>query len=173
MIAWSKLKKAVESHFALSVIGRVELRSTRYRKAHDDVGRGWITVDKKEAWNLCTFKYWHALYESKKKIQARRDVSIMDAYRLASTEIENQGILSQERFYDMLDEYCSLSIERALASENVLIQALAMLDKRLGKRKLRSLKLESNAHPMVQYFFKFRLKAEGIDTGGMNNEATH
>ncbi len=81
---WSKLKALVESHFAPSVAGRVELHSTHYRKAHDDQGRGWITVDKKEAWNLCTFRYWRALYESKTMIQASHQRPTLETYRLAT-----------------------------------------------------------------------------------------
>lgn len=160
---WSKLKTTIENHFAASVIGRVALHATRYRQAHDDEGRGWITVDRKEAWNLCTFRYWRALYETKEKFDTEPDVSAWEAYYLSAAEIEKQGILSLERFYITLEDYNNLSIKQALDSKSVLIQALAMLDKRLGKRRLRSLQLVPDAHPMVRYFYTFRLKAEGID----------
>jgi hypothetical protein len=162
-VRWSKLKTAIENRFAPAVIGRVELRATRYRQAHDDEGRGWITVDKKEMWNLCTFRYWRALYETKEKIEADQTVSVWEAYRLGAAEAEKQGTFSLERFCDTLEEYCNLSFVQALDSQNVLIQTLAMLDKRMGKRRLRTLHLDSNTHPMVRYFYEFRLKAEGID----------
>jgi hypothetical protein len=55
---WSRLKKQVESRFAPSVAGRVELRTTNYRHVHDGEGRGWITIDKEEVHNFCTLKYW-------------------------------------------------------------------------------------------------------------------
>ena len=61
---WTKLKKQVEQRFAPSVAGRVELRTTSYRHAHDFAGRGWITVDKAEVHNFCTHKYWVELGRS-------------------------------------------------------------------------------------------------------------
>lgn len=36
---WSKLKQQVEAMFPDGVPGRVELRTTRYEKAHDRFGR--------------------------------------------------------------------------------------------------------------------------------------
>jgi hypothetical protein len=45
---WSQMKKQVESFFAPSVAGRVELRSTSYRRSHDGEGRVWITLDGEE-----------------------------------------------------------------------------------------------------------------------------
>jgi len=44
---WSKLKKQIEDKFCESLKRRVELRSTRYRRAHDHDGKGWFTVDKR------------------------------------------------------------------------------------------------------------------------------
>ena len=43
---WSQLKKRIEESFADSVRGRVEVWNTRYRRAHDDAGEAWITIDK-------------------------------------------------------------------------------------------------------------------------------
>ena len=42
---WSKLKQRIEETFADSVRGRVELHQTRYRRAHDQAGELWITLD--------------------------------------------------------------------------------------------------------------------------------
>lgn len=47
-------KKRVGSFFHDSVKGRLELRSTNYRGAHDEEGRGYITFDKREVWSMCT-----------------------------------------------------------------------------------------------------------------------
>jgi len=55
---WSKLKSRIERFFAASVSGRVEVRTTSYRHAHDWEGRGWITLDGEKIGNICTRKYW-------------------------------------------------------------------------------------------------------------------
>jgi hypothetical protein len=57
-IQWSKLKKKAEQFFAPSVAGRVQLRATRYRGAHDQTVRGYITVDGTEVWRLRSNKWW-------------------------------------------------------------------------------------------------------------------
>ena len=53
VMRWSKLRQRVEAMFAEGVRGRVELRTTRYEKAHDRFGRSWITVDGREVANMC------------------------------------------------------------------------------------------------------------------------
>ena len=55
---WTKRKARVESMFSDVVKGRVELKSSRYRGSHDEVGRGYITFDKKEVWNMCTLTFF-------------------------------------------------------------------------------------------------------------------
>ena len=161
---WSKLKRRVESFLATSVAGRVELRSTRYRGSHDQEGRGFITFDKKEVWDMCTLRAWRSEYELQKQIEAQQEIRPIDAHELARQEIESQGLFSQYRFYESLEEYCNLSVEEAIDSENILIRALAMLDRRVGKRRLRSLGEEANIHPMVFRFYQFRCQAEGLSS---------
>jgi capsid protein len=54
---WSKAKQRVEVLFTPKASGRVELRTTNYRRVADWEGRGWITIDGVEAWNFCTMRY--------------------------------------------------------------------------------------------------------------------
>ncbi|NQT88950.1 hypothetical protein HQ560_19435, partial [bacterium] len=66
---WSKLKSQVEGMFADSVRGRVRLHSTRYRKAHDQDGRAWITIDGREIVNMPhIFKWIHERNELEAKL---------------------------------------------------------------------------------------------------------
>jgi len=55
----------------------------------------------------------------------------------------------------------SLSVNEMLRSEKVVIRALAMLDSRLGKRRLRTLQL-GDKHPLVRQFYDLRCEAESI-----------
>lgn len=75
----------------------------------------------------------------------------------------SQNIFSSHQFYEPFMEYGSLSIEEALSSENILIRAFAMFDRRLGKRRLKDLRLTSeNTHPLILEFYKIRCDVEGI-----------
>lgn len=49
-----------------------------------------------------------------------------------------------------------------LRSENGIVRGLAMLDGRLGKRRLRALVLPPNELPLVRTLYALRCEAEGI-----------
>jgi hypothetical protein len=167
---WSKLKKRVESRFAPSMAGRVELRTTNYRTAHDWEGRGWITIDKEEVHNFCTLKYWVERNALLLGIRAangatdRRDpaqrADYYHAYEQADAILEQRGILSQGWFENSLQEYLSLTIDEALAAENFLHRALAVIDRRLGKRRLKTLQLSPSERSLVVRFLELRRAAE-------------
>jgi hypothetical protein len=167
---WSRLKKQVESRFASSMAGRVELRTTHYRHSHDSEGRGWITIDKEEVHNFCTLKFWveqNALLEgirSANNVTDYRDPAQRDgyyhAYEQAEAILDQRGVRSQEWFENSLREYLSLTLEEGLASTNFLHRALAVIDKRLGKRRVKVLQLSQGEHPLVSRFLELRRAAE-------------
>jgi hypothetical protein len=167
---WSKLKKQVESRFASSMAGRVELRTTNYRHTHDSEGRGWITIDKEEVHNFCTFKFWieqNALLEgirSANNVTNYRDpaqrAGYYHAYEQAEAILDQRGVRSQGWFEESLRDYLSLTLEEGLASTNFLHRALAVIDKRLGKRRLKVLQLSPGEHPLVSRFLELRRAAE-------------
>lgn len=78
--------------------------------------------------------------------------------------LEDKGIFNVDLVYDAFIQYPQLSIDHALNSENVIIKAFALLDKRLGKRKLKNLRYSSNVHPLILEFYKLRCEVEGIRT---------
>lgn len=158
---WSNLKSRTEAFISPSLKGRVELRSTRYRGAHDQTGRGYIIVDGKEVWNMCTLSFWGAEYPRIDAIAQEKEISPAAAQVIADAQLEQEGVLPQWGFYRTLESYCNASIEASLESKNPLIKALAFIDARVGKRRLEKLDVTAE-HPMVQYFFNLRCEAEGI-----------
>lgn len=166
MRRWSKLKSRVEAFFAPSVAGRVELRIAGYRWDRDREGRGWITVDGVEVHNFCTFTQWREsaalqpdLVELSALPQAGSGASDHAGLPVGDL-LESRGVLSQQQFTQALVSYCNLSLEQALESELFVHRALAVLDGRLGKRRLASLRLSSAEHPLVARLLAFRLSAE-------------
>ena len=115
---WSKLKQQVEAMFADAVCGRVELRTTRYAKAHDRFGRSWITVDGREVSNMSNYLACGDLVADRSP--DRFDVGVFAGYDLPVA----------------MRAYLTLSIDAAIASPNPLIRALAVLDRRAGERRL-------------------------------------
>lgn len=153
---WSKLKQLIESSFTDKLKGRVTIYSTIYRTTGADKdGRGWIVVDKKEVFSACTSKWTNEMY-----VSHRFDGMDLDD---AIGELYNNGVMQQHEFYNALFEFISLPIDQALNSENVVIRALAMIDKRVGKRRLQKIKLKVEEHALVKTLYKLRCEVEGID----------
>jgi hypothetical protein len=169
---WSKLKKSVEAHFAPAVAGRVELRSTSYRHVHDGEGRGWITIDKEEVHDFSTLKYFverNNLAGGIRKANRAEDwmdpeqrAQYFEAGEAADEILEKKGVVSKGWYEWSLREYLELTVEDALASDNFIHRGLAVLDRRLGKRRLKEIELPPTEHPLVQRLLAFRRQAEGL-----------
>jgi hypothetical protein len=161
---WSKLKKQTEALFAPSMKGRVELRSTSYRKSHDEEGRGYVTIDGEDVWNMDTHSWWAKEHKAVAEISQREGLHPADVQPLAHKQLAEQGEYGQYAFYAALKIFCRSTVEECLASHDVLVRALAMCDRRLGKRRLVSLDVTDD-HPMVQRLYGLRLSAEGLERG--------
>ncbi len=169
---WSKLKKLIESNFAESVACRVELRSTRYRRAADEDGRGYITIDKKEVYSFCTIRHGIEYYGTANEIREinkctdysdpNQSEEYFDAYDEADKITKEKGLYSQYEFYGSLEEYLSLPFDRALESENLIIKSLAILDRRLGKRRILKMGDSVKGNPLLEHLFNLRCEAEGL-----------
>ena len=163
---WSKLKRNVESFFADSVKGRIGLHSTRYRTMHDHDGRAWITLDGKEVINMVHI--WKWLYELDKKAAALAGVNNLrerkkyEAFKKdAEKALEQDSFFMQSHLGGAMHDYQSMSIDNILSSENHIIRALGMLDRRFGKRRLKEFDVAFE-HYLVKTTYFFRAQAEGI-----------
>ena len=166
---WSKLKQTVEGRFADSLTGRVELHSTYYRHGGwDNLGRDWITVDKSEIANLCGYQFLNEQWEIVQAIRAghiapdERAGKWRSDYQQAEAIMHGRGALPRWDFHDALWDSLSLSIDDMLRSENGIVRGLAVLDGRLGKRRLRALVLPEDELPLVRTLYALRCEAEGI-----------
>lgn len=61
--------------------------------------------------------------------------------------------MRRELFARSLFDYTSMSVEDALASSNFLIRAVAILDRRMGKRRLERVSLANDENELVRLFF--------------------
>jgi hypothetical protein len=117
---------------------RVEFYCSNYRM-HDGIGRSYITVDGNEVYNMCTLK---------------RDFCRQP----------KEGVYSQVEFMKAVDQYLNSPIETSIKSDNTLIKVLVLLDRRVGKRTLLNMNnTMPNEEDIVQYFYKLRCDAEGIN----------
>lgn len=160
---WSKLKQTIEDKFADAVKGRVELFSTRYNKPNSSTGRGWITIDGEQIVNFSTMKsgeIYRCVYHEATPTDCVTHPAVPDEQRTPGQLIE-EGEFSRFDLHNCCFEYLNLTVEQGLAHESPLINLLAVLDKRLGKRRLPSLK-DQKHHPLVRRMLDFRLKVDGL-----------
>lgn len=175
---WTKVKRNIESLICDKLKHRLSIHLTQYNVSLGEQKRIWITLDKKEVFNASSANYlmehdklWteikketdkpfpYCLYECFPEFIGKTNDS-----DYTTVILEDKSIFNVEVVYDAFTQYPQLSIDNALNSESVIIKAIAMLDKRLGKRKLKNLKYSSNVNPLILGFYKLRCEAEGTMT---------
>lgn len=186
---WSKMKKTLEDFLCPSLKGRVSYGVTNYRKAHDEMGRAYIRVDSKEIINMCTIKKEMAIFKEQRTIKNSQDfvekqekedivfeilrkegfseecldsiIQNRETHDIAKENIESKGIFAQYDFWRAAEAFLNLSIEDALKSTNTLIKIFALMDRRVGKRTLNSIKeFIQSENQWVQTFYQIRIEAD-------------
>ena len=169
---WSQLKKRIEGGFADSVAGRVQVWTTRYRGAHDAEGEAWITIDKQRVSSMGTCSYFIEQHKEATRIREasgcldhldpEQQVGYFAARREAERIVDEKNLFfTLWEFNHALFEFLNLSIDDAIASDDPIIRALVMLDRRFGKRRLKAFD-DSEQPPLVRTLYRFRCKAEEI-----------
>lgn len=73
------------------------------------------------------------------------------------------GVFDQRCFYNAFYEFDNQSIEDSLKSDDLLVRVFAILDRRIGKRRLKLMQETIEIDPETfQEFFMIRAKAEGL-----------
>lgn len=73
------------------------------------------------------------------------------------------GIFDQRCFYNAFAEFDQQSIEMSLKSENLIVRIFAVLDRRVGKRRLALMKETIAEEPdTFREFYAIRMRAEGL-----------
>lgn len=186
-MSWSKVKQQLESFLCPALHGRVEYRATSYRYLLDKAGQCYITVDKKNVLNMShptsPIKWYQSELEIKNDalIQIHISAEDMEAIRkatngnipedrlkviaksrkisaLAKELLSTQSSLSKSNFITVATKFLSISITESLESNDILLNVLALVDRRVGKKRLLSMSEKMKAkHPIVQYFYELRL----------------
>lgn len=168
IMKWSKLKQLVEERVTASMRPRFAIYSTAYGNC--SCGHAWITIDKKLIANFCT----RAFYNRDPKFESRDGRWFKwkpgevpaDLPKKVKKYYENQpveyGELRRQDVYKACWEFIhDLSINEALESDDPLIQTLAVIDSRVGKKRMTKINIDE-LHPLAQRLFLLRAESEGI-----------
>ena len=158
MASWFAMRKKLETEYlAESLRGRISYFTTRYTKAHDQMGRAAILLDGKEVLKGCCYNYYKNEHMVDEYHRQKR-WGICDGMNLAA------GMLDGPDLYNAYYIYDNQSVEKSLCSENMLVRIWAVLDRRVGKRRLVAMAdAMSNEHEILRFFYRVRMEAEGLE----------
>ncbi|MDQ0091392.1 hypothetical protein J2T12_004829 [Paenibacillus anaericanus] len=186
-MSWSKLKQQLESFLCPALYGRVEYIASSYRYLPDKPGICYIAVDKKNMLNMSDRTTSIRWYQTELEIKNDSDIQIpinneeFEAIRkdtkgvvpedrlkviarsrkiseYAKELLSAQSSLSKSNFIVVATKFLSTSIEESLESNDILLNILALVDRRVGKKRILNMSEKMKLkHPIVQYFYELRL----------------
>jgi len=185
-MVWNKLKQQLESFLSPSLKTKLSYLASGYRYLPDKPMHNFIVIDKKEIFNMkdkSTNVIWYQTEQDVKNddsIIIEVSVDEIEAIRKASNNKipdERLAIIARDRkiatlakdllsaqqnlvktdFQKVATRFLSDSIEHSLDSDDILLNVLAIIDRRVGKKRLQSMNKEMKMkHPIVQYFYQLR-----------------
>ena len=191
MATWSKVKQQMEGFLAESLVGKVQYSSSSYRYSKDKGGQCYLKVDSIEVFSmakkiegviwcktdlevkknqriLCsvTDEEIEKLKVAKPMIPEERLVVILKEQKInecAKRIIAAQNQLMKSDFINKTTEFMGTSIDKSIESDDILLNVFALIDRRMGKSRLRKIRDNiTQKHSIVQYFYQIRCEAEGI-----------
>ncbi|WP_314049286.1 hypothetical protein [Peptostreptococcus stomatis] len=162
MATWSGIRKKLESEYlAKSLQGNIQYYATTYTRSHDHEGRAAIRYDGKEIIKGCYWYNWTKAGQFPKDEKYERRMREENAF-MDDTALK-LGVFDQRSFYAAFQEFDQQSIEKSLKSENLIVRIFAVLDRRVGKRRLLMMKDTIEQEPNTfKEFYAIRARAEGI-----------
>ena len=139
MSTWSGIRNKLEHDYLCPALrGRIQYFAASYRESHDQTGRAAIRLDGVEVLRSSYYAY-EQNYWNRYQALRREGVGEDDPkapFRLAHEGTLNDGCFDNNFLYEAFHEFDNQSIEKSLVSENPLVRIFAILDRRVGKRRL-------------------------------------
>lgn len=162
MATWSGIRHKLEQDYLAEALrGRIQYFATTYSGSPDHEGRAAIRLDGEEIVRGNYYNQWLKAAQLPRDEKYEQRMSQEHPF-MDETALE-WGLFDQRSFYQAFAEFENQSIEESLASENLLVRIMALLDRRVGKRRLRAMgaSMQTEA-PILKFFYTLRLEAEGI-----------
>ena len=173
---WSKLRTTIKSLICEELRGRVDFHVSRYHDRGSARARiGAITVDAKPVLGLSYDRFcresdgWFASLRRGEKWGSWAGPSSAET---EWSEYQKDEIHAPQQFGDAMRAYLDMPVEQALASANPFIRALAIIDRRVGRRTIEGLKIGEAGHSLVREFYRLRMQALATKRRVARGEAT-
>lgn len=157
--SWKGMKKYLEKEMLCEALrGRISYDFTWYPAFGGLSAVFTVLLDGRPA------KKFGAAYAWKMLTQQCFEIQHIDA--VGSVPLSAREEYTDWEFSDALQAYRNQPIDQSIASENPIIRMFAIVDRRIGKRRLERLKDEVDQQPKwLRHLYVARLQAEGIITG--------
>lgn len=179
---WNKLRKQLESFLSPSLKCVVSYAQAGYRYRTDKKTQCYLLVDKKEVMNQQKdlIEWFENDASAKKYLESRIrvDETAIEAVRKNHANIPEERLeviaknnqvnekakevfkaqqdLYKTDFQNVAAEYLKLSVDECLNSHDIILNILAIMDRRVGKNRLKKMDFRTK-HPAVQYFYYLRI----------------
>lgn len=163
---WSGIRNKLENHYlCLALRGHIQYFATSYSKSADHEGRAAIRLDSVEVLRSNYYDYYQNYWDRYRQLCSSlpADYDAALPFQLAYKGALNDGCFDQWFFYEAFHLFDNQSIEKSLIGENPLVRIFALLDRRLGKRRLLALEdMMEQELDWVRAFYVIRMQAEGL-----------
>jgi hypothetical protein len=151
--SWSGMKKYLEQEMLCEALrGRVTYDLTRFRPAGDEGAVFTVSLDGQPVKRFGFHLAAKAMRDQGFDIRHAWDISF-----------EQRDEYTDDEFAEALKTYRNQPIGTSVDSDNPIIRMFAILDRRVGKRRLERLKDEAAQQPgWLKPLYLARLQAEGI-----------
>lgn len=185
-MAWSKTRKQLDSFLYPGLQDILVYEATGYRYIPEKSGMNYMTINKKKIFNMFDKTTKIKWYQTEQEIKNDKSIFLpISVEEIEMMRIENndtvpedrlkimarnkkivilakellaaQSALTKSDFQATANKYLSNSIDESLESSDILLNILAIVDKRTGKKRLIKISdMIKMKHPVVQYFYNLR-----------------
>ncbi|HBS85557.1 MAG: hypothetical protein A2W91_17250 [Bacteroidetes bacterium GWF2_38_335] len=159
IMIWSKIRKELHDRLADNLKSRLNYHMTSYKNSTGYIGRAWITYDGVEVINFSNLETWSE-FKSLSNLTVGTNYSThspVDESKRTEGLLMEKGEFSKYDFGESAWQFINLDIESAIESENAILRALAVLDRRVGIKRLEKIEIKEK-HPFVLNLIKLRRK---------------
>ena len=186
-MVWNKMKQQLEGFLTPVLIGQVAYRASGYRYRKDKPFHCFITIDQVEVFNMTEVSLAIPWYQTEQEIKndtnRRLPVSqdeidlvrskssgkvpeerlkvIAESHKItayAQEILQAQQRMQKTDFQEAANRFLTRPIEESLASDEILLNVMAIIDRRVGKKRLVNMRdAMVMKHPVVQYFYQLRM----------------
>jgi len=157
-VQWSKLRAAVRSLICPELRGRVDFHVTGYHQRRSTrVRSGEITLDGEPVLHL---SYDRFCREGDGWFASVRGLSraVPSSAETPWCSEQRDEIHPPQQLGDAMRAYLDMPVQLALKSQNPFVRSLAIIDRRVGRRKLEELEIDSEEHSLVREFYRLRMQ---------------